>query len=148
MAGDVLFVPDADAWAREFHSWGGIVGQHMIKVGKIHQTLSRATAPGPGKRPRNRTGIDWSKGVLENQIINGRGAWGIELEVRTIALPPYSLFVHNGTHGPYVIKPKKPGGVLVFRNRFGKKVFRKQVIHPGIRRTPFLAENLRRALST
>ncbi len=38
---------------------------------------------------------------------------------------------------PYKIRPKKPGGKLVFKVK-GKTVFAKEVTHPGVRPQPFL----------
>lgn len=143
---DAYFVADPKGWQREFRSWNGVVGRHLIKVGRAHQLMSIKSAPGPGKRPRNRTGINYATGNLESQIINARSRWGTELEIRTVALPKYAIFVHNGTAGPYVIKPKKPGGLLRFKTASGVPVAVKHVVHPGIARVPFLAENMREAL--
>lgn len=49
---------------------------------------------------------------------------------------PYSPYVEFGTHGPYEIRPRKPGGVLVFYVG-GRKVVVKKVTHPGNKAQPF-----------
>jgi len=140
---DVVFVVDPPAFHHAFRSWNGIVGQYMVQVLNKGVVLAKKSAPGPGKRPRNRTGINYSTGNLELQIIAGRARWGNELEGRIISLPKYSIFVHEGT-APHVIKPRKPGGHLVFYwGKLGRKVALKHVNHPGTRRIPYLAENLR-----
>lgn len=141
MAGAV-FVPDPAAWQFEFRSWGGVVGRYMIGVVNRGTALAKASAPGPAKPPRNRTGINYSTGRLETQILPGRGRWMTELEGRVIALPKYSLFVHEGTK-PHAIYPKKPGGHLAFYwHKVGRFVVLRHVNHPGTAPIPFLSENL------
>lgn len=143
---EVVFVPDVAGWQFAFRSWSGVVGTHMIKVGKKHLLLAKASAPSPGSRPRNRTLINYSTGNLKAQIVNGRGRFGPELEIQTLALPKYSIFVHEGTL-PHVITPKRPGGMLKFYwHRMDSMAYFRKVNHPGTRRIPFLAENLREAV--
>lgn len=55
----------------------------------------------------------------------------------------YAVYIEYGTGsrgefptGPYEIRPKKPGGTLIFKVD-GKTVGAKMVIHPGIRPQPF-----------
>ena len=54
----------------------------------------------------------------------------------------YAPYVEHGTgmwgpkHAPYVIVPKKPGGVLHFFAKDGTEVFTTKVIHPGITGAP------------
>jgi HK97 gp10 family phage protein len=50
---------------------------------------------------------------------------------------PYAGYVEFGTK-PHVIRPKKPGGVLVFTVG-GTKVFAKKVNHPGTKPQPYVA---------
>jgi HK97 gp10 family phage protein len=50
------------------------------------------------------------------------------------AQAPYAGYVEFGTK-PHVIKPKKPGGYLVFTIG-GRKIFARQVRHPGTRAQP------------
>jgi HK97 gp10 family phage protein len=57
---------------------------------------------------------------------------------------PYAPYMEFGTGtrgefpGPmYEIKPRRPGGVLVFTIN-GKKVFARKVRHPGIKARPFM----------
>lgn len=49
---------------------------------------------------------------------------------------PYASYVEFGTK-PHQIKPKKPGGVLVF-NAGGQKVYARVVNHPGTKAQPFV----------
>lgn len=51
----------------------------------------------------------------------------------TKAYAPYQEF---GTHGPYPITPKRPGGYLVFYVG-GRKVVTRKVMHPGVPAHPF-----------
>lgn len=49
---------------------------------------------------------------------------------------PYAGYVEFDTK-PHVIRPKKPGGVLVFEIN-GTKIFTKEVHHPGTTAQPFV----------
>jgi hypothetical protein len=49
---------------------------------------------------------------------------------------PYAGYVETGT-GPHDIRPRKPGGTLVFTVG-GQKVFAKRVRHPGTRAQPYV----------
>lgn len=58
----------------------------------------------------------------------------------------YSLYVEMGTK-PHVIKPKSPGGVLVFKVG-GKTVYARSVNHPGTKPQPFMRPALEQALGS
>lgn len=49
----------------------------------------------------------------------------------------YGVFQEYGTRGPYIIRSKRPGGVLVFTVN-GRRVVARQVTHPGIPAHPFM----------
>jgi hypothetical protein len=49
---------------------------------------------------------------------------------------PYAGYVEFGTK-PHVIRPKKPGGVLVFTIN-GQKVITRKVNHPGTQPNPYV----------
>lgn len=49
----------------------------------------------------------------------------------------YGVYQEFGTRGPYVIKPRKPDGRLVFQVN-GTTVFAKQVTHPGLHARPYM----------
>lgn len=57
----------------------------------------------------------------------------------------YGAFQEFGTKGPYEIKPKKAGGVLVFQAG-GKTVFARKVMHPGIKPHPYMRPALEKIL--
>jgi hypothetical protein len=58
----------------------------------------------------------------------------------------HALFVHDGTK-PHIIRPKKPGGVLVFPGATAAGpnglVFARIVHHPGTKPNRYLTDNLR-----
>lgn len=144
MADEVVFVIDQAAFHREFRTWEGIVGRDIRKRVARGVVLSKRSAPGPTTRPRNRTGLNYSTGELESRILPGRARWGTELEGRVIAAAPHALFVHEGTKPHPIPTPGKPSKILKFHwAKAGKVVMFKAVSHPGTRRIPFLAENLR-----
>lgn len=49
----------------------------------------------------------------------------------------YGVFQEFGTRGPYEIRPKRPGGVLVFTVN-GTRVVTKKVTHPGLDARPYM----------
>lgn len=54
-------------------------------------------------------------------------------------LAPYAAYVEFGTR-PHEIRPKKEGGVLVFRSQ-GRLVYARVVQHPGTKAQPFIRES-------
>lgn len=142
---EAVFVVDPVSFNHAFRSWDGMVGRHLLKVGAKHRALSMVSAPGPGKRPRNRTMINYATGELQVSIINSRNRHNKDLEIRTIALPKHALFVHEGTR-PHVIVPRRKEFLVFFSPKAGRLIRTKKVMHPGTREIPFLAENLRRAV--
>lgn len=48
-----------------------------------------------------------------------------------------AVWNHDGTR-PHTIRPKQPGGVLVFQSH-GRTIFARSVRHPGTKATKFLA---------
>lgn len=71
-----------------------------------------------------------------------RRSLGVRVEIdRVVVGPdtPYAGYVEFGTK-PHDIKPKKPGGVLVF-SAGGQKVFARVVHHPGTKAQPFVQES-------
>lgn len=144
MATDAIFVVDPVGYAHAFKSWDGIVGQDMTRRVLKGTAAAIATAPGPGKPPRNRTGINYSTGRLIATIHPEFGMYNTEVEGRVVAGTPEAVFVHGGTR-PHIIRPRKAGGKLVFNwaKRGGALVALDVVHHPGSRAVPFLAEHLR-----
>jgi hypothetical protein len=152
MAADVVFVVNPVAWDHAFKSWQGPVGRAMVI--RTEETLVAAVveAPGPGKLPRNRTGINYSTGALESDIRSSRGHWvgpgGRELEGRVTSRARHSQWVHEGTP-PHVITPHVPSSWLRFpwKKLGGKVVFAKVVHHPGTAANDFLVRALKKAIT-
>lgn len=69
-----------------------------------------------------------------------REAYGLRTRITNVA--PYAAYIEDGTR-PHIIRPKKPGGVLVFTNKAGQLIFAKQVHHPGTRRYRIMQDALR-----
>jgi hypothetical protein len=142
----VVFVLDRDGYEHAFKSWHGMLGSWLWRgpTRKL-KLLSIQSAPKPGVRPRNRTGISYATGSLAAQIVASQGHFRRELEGRVVALPKWGLYVHEGTR-PHVIRPKKVGALRFFWHKRGHVVTLQKVNHPGTRRNPFMAENLRSAI--
>jgi hypothetical protein len=67
---------------------------------------------------------------------HGRGRWTVT------AAADYARFVHDGTRGPYRIKPRPPKKWLAWEQA-GRIVFAREVMHPGIKNpNPFLVRAL------
>lgn len=145
MSTEVVFVPSPLAWQRAFRSESGLVGDWMKETVREVQRLAEIEAPGPGKPPRNRTGINYATGRLEESIYSGIGSWGAAGEVEGIvgAKAKHALFVHAGTR-PHVIVPRH-AKVLAWKGHSGKMVYAQKVHHPGTMANPFLERALRLA---
>lgn len=81
----------------------------------------------PGKLKRS-----WKVGQLDATI----GGERMTIDVYTD--DPVAPFVEWDC-APHLILPRKPGGVLRFRNRFGDVIFAKVVHHPGTRGAHMMA---------
>lgn len=148
MADEIVFVVNPAGWALAFQSWeGSPVGTWMNKKLQETRLAAQMEAPGPGKVPRNRTGINYSHGILERSILarQDRATTARDLEGHVTALPTYSLMVHEGTK-PHIIVPKSPAGMLKFRSKIGTIVYTNKVNHPGTAANPFLVRALKRVM--
>lgn len=58
----------------------------------------------------------------------------------------YGVFQEFGTQGPYIIKPRRPDGLLVFEVN-GKTVFARQVTHPGLKPHSFMVPALEQVVN-
>ena len=146
MAEEVVFVVNPLGWARAFNTWTGApVGTWMERKLQTTRTMVQLEAPGPGKTPRNRTGFNYSRGILEKSILarHDRATNGKDLEGHVTSLAAYSGFVHGGTK-PHLITPKSPAGILRFKTRTGATVFTKLVHPPGTAAKPFMVRALKR----
>lgn len=147
---DVVFVVNPVGWNMAFKNWRGApVGLYMKKKNEQVRGHAMTLAPGPHKPPKNTTGIVYGTGELQTKItVTQNHAPSGDLEGHVVALPKHALWVHEGTRGPYVIRPKKPGGLLkFFWNRVGKTVYMKRVTHPGVKiAQPFLRDALSKSI--
>lgn len=143
---EVIFVPDVAGWQRAFRSQPGIVGSHIRAKTIKTSALTRLEAPAPGRAPNNRTSINYAKGRLAlTGITFGFGKWGKEVEGRVVAIPPYALFVHNGTI-PHIIRPKRHTYLKFTWKKMGKVTFAKSVKHPGTAANDFMLRALKKAV--
>jgi hypothetical protein len=117
------------------NSTEGPVGKEMMKRARLTAAMSRAQAP-MGTGPR--------AGRLKRSIRvyqHRRYVMGQGLKVGTSV--PYAIYVHEGTR-PHTIRPKNPGGALVFAPKGGTRVvITRKVNHPGSRPNRFLADNVK-----
>ena len=146
----MTFVVNVPGWNAAFKSWNGApMGRYMRGKNEKIRALAVVLAPGPGSPPRNTTGIAYGTGATKASIrATEAHALGGDLEGHVVAGTKQALWVHQGTRGPYVIRPRHSGKTLRFFNaKTGHYVHAKRVIHPGIRiRQPFLADALQRAI--
>lgn len=148
MAADVVFVVNPPGWNHAFKSNTGMLGTFIRQKTNDVEAAIRSAAPGPGTAPRNRTGINYGTGVLKAGIVSRMTVLDGDPEGRVIALPEHAKYLIHGTRGPYVIRPKNPGGRLrFFWHRMGTFVSFRQVTHPGIMANDFMMRGLRRGMS-
>jgi hypothetical protein len=148
MATDVVFVPDIAGWEHAFKLRGGVLADYIDELTGDVADLCKFEAPGPGKIPHNRTGINYGKGVLMTTIGHRLDADGVgEIEGLVWAVPKYAKYVINGTR-PHMIFPKKPGGRLrFFWWKKARMVAFRHVRHPGTAANDFLLRGLKRGLA-
>jgi hypothetical protein len=145
VAVDVEFVVDVKGWQKAFKSEKGIVGAWMHDLTSHVSAITAVETPGPGRLPRNRTGINYGKGNLAKSVDFKVYGLGIdEVEGHIFVKPAYARYVIHGT-APHIIKPKKPGGMLRFYwVRKGKYMVLPHVNHPGTAANDFMNRGLTR----
>jgi len=142
-----MFVVDVAGWQKAFKSARGPVGAYIKdRTGDVRVAVA-LEAPGPGKFPRNRTGINYGTGKLMNTISTSFYANGIDdVEGHVIAKPAYAKFLIHGTL-PHPIFPKTPGGMLRFYwVKHAKWMVLPHVNHPGTAANDFMTRGLKRGL--
>jgi hypothetical protein len=144
---EVVFVVDVAGWAHCFKAKDGMLGDWMGAVTRDVRDATKFEAPGPGKFPRNRTGINYGKGRLMNSVGSSVYAGGTdEIEGHVFVKPDYARYVIHGTK-PHLIKPKKPGGYLRFYwFKHAKWMVVRHVNHPGTAANDFMIRGLRKGL--
>ena len=141
---DVVVVIHPAAFEAAFKSRSGMVGRYITDIAKDVEAAAKFEAPGPGKPPRNRTGISYGKGALQSSITHNVDAVAGDVEATVFPTVKHAKFVHFGT-APHVIKPKNPGGRLrFFWFRKMRWVAFKHVNHPGTMANPFMERALRK----
>lgn len=145
---DAVFVPDVAGWQKAFKSREGLVGEWVAEVTGDVAAVIKFEAPGPGKPPRNRTGINYGKGTLMGSVGHRVDADGVgEVEGHVYVLPEHAKFVIFGT-APHIIRAKKPGGRLRFYwFRMGKWASFHQVHHPGTAANDFMMRGLKKGMA-
>jgi hypothetical protein len=117
------------------NSTTGPVGREMVQRARRAASMARAQAP-MGTGPK--------AGRLKRSIKvyqHRRYTLGQGLKVGTSV--PYAIYVHEGTR-PHTIRPKNPGGALVFAPKGGTRVvITRKVNHPGSKPNRFLADNVK-----
>lgn len=144
---DVVFVPDIAGWAKAFKGPTGIVADWIGEVTGDVEAATRFEAPGPGKVPRNRTGINYGTGQLMGSIGSRVEADGVgEVEGHVYAKPEHTKYVIHGT-APHVIRAR-PGGMLRFYwFRKAKWMVLPKVNHPGTAANDFMTRGLKKGLA-
>ncbi len=146
MAAEVVFVPNVRVWEREFRSWDGMVGFHILKKTRQAQIAIIAETPAPGKPPRNRTGINYATGELAiGGIRVSRSRWKTELEGQVVAIPEHAVMLHQGTI-PHVIVPRRAKFLRFNHRGTGKVVVTRRVNHPGTAANDFMVRGLKKAV--
>lgn len=89
----------------------------------------------------NRTGaLERSVKAIKVRLKGGLLTSGVQMGGMSA---PHAKFLEYGTRGPYPITPKRPGGWLRFMGKEGKYVFRRMVMHPGIKAREPLGKGVR-----
>jgi hypothetical protein len=116
-----------------FRGWNGPLGHSVNRLAKETEWRARTLA-------NRRTG----RMIEKMETKKGKWSKGIEFQVGTSV--PYALFVHEGTKA-HEIKPRTPGGLLVFYwPKVGKTVYFRRVWHPETRPYKFLERALEGAM--
>lgn len=108
--------------------------------GKIGQAMRAIGAEGR-QIMREEVGVD--TGNLRDRIVHRTSSTGGTL-VTVIGVQgvPYAVMHHQGTR-PHIIRPRRAGGRLVFVID-GRRIFARQVNHPGTEPNPYLHRTLAR----
>lgn len=111
----------------------GDVGRFMSRLGGF---VTRAGQELTDQRLQRRTGAFRDGFTTHTE----REPGGLRTRITNSAA--HATYLNNGTP-PHVIRPRKPGGVLVFTNKAGQIVFAREVHHPGTRPYRILDDALR-----
>lgn len=129
-----------DAAIAHIVSWNGDFGRSFKRLARMIELRSKSGVPSQYSH------VGWLRDSINNNAgskQNARGLWFyVESKVK------YALYVESGT-GPHEIRPKNPGGMLVFFwHRVGATVFMKGVKHPGNRAYRYLENGMIKAIAT
>lgn len=132
---------DLTALARDLANASGIAmvaaAQQVIQSAAVEVQMA-AQAAAPVKTGALRDSITISYPEPTTAIIGPKVDYGVYQEFGTGS---------RGEFGgqPYTIRPKKPGGYLVWKGKNGQ-VFARKVTHPGVRGKAYMRKGLTRAL--
>lgn len=118
---------------RLFRDPQGDLGRFLSRVGGY---VTREAVVLTSQRLHRRTGFYTD----HFRTTTTREAYGLRTRITNTA--EYATYLENGTR-PHIIRPKRPGGVLVFQNKAGQTVFAREVHHPGTRPYRILTDALR-----
>jgi hypothetical protein len=117
-----------------FTSWQGPVGRSVSRLAS--RTVKEQKALAPKRSGKLAASIRFTRGISSKGITFTSGS--------TLK---YAGWMEHGTR-PHVIRPKRPGGLLVFFwPKAGRTVFLRSVNHPGTRPYHYLSRGYTRALT-
>lgn len=117
-------------------SWNSEFGRKFLLVSKEAAVAARTHVP----QEYSQTGVLRASIGVADKGRNKQGLW-----TKIGSKRSYALFIDQGTM-PHIIRPKKPGGRLVFYWRWvGHVVSMKSVHHPGTRPYHYLERGVNEA---
>lgn len=122
---------DDRAVDRLLHARGGPVHRTMTAIGS---SVTRTAKTLADQRLNSTTTAQFRDGTrsgrYRDRFRTSTGRTPAGLRTRISNDRSYATFLERGTP-PHVIRPRKPGGMLVFKSSTGQTVFARQVQHPG-----------------
>lgn len=142
MADEIRVAIDGNLVRRYFTDAGGDVVRFAIQQGELVK-LEAQRLVGVYRLPPAGPRRDRPPGTLRDSIVKRFRTTGDGVVVEVGSDDPIALLHHEGTE-PHPIRPKRPGGVLVFwSDQAGAVVMVRGVNHPGTQPNRFLTEALR-----
>lgn len=139
---------DDRAVDRLLHARGGPVHRTMTAIGS---SVTREAKSLADRRLNSTATAQFRDGTRSGRYRDrfrtstGRTVAGLRTRITNDA--DYATFLERGTR-PHIIRPRKPGGMLVFSNSIGERVFARQVQHPGTKPYRVMQDALRIGVRT